>query len=129
MLGRRKDARHSFGVEGERIAERYLRRLGYRLLTRNYRLRGGEIDLIFEDPDDDCIVFVEVKSRRSDHVRGERAIHPAKRRRLVRLTLLTAKKKRWLNRRLRIDVVIVVLPEHANEPVVRHYRDAVRLER
>ena len=40
---------------------------GARLVARNYRLRCGEIDLIFEEPEDKCrestLVFVEVRAR------------------------------------------------------------------
>ena len=45
----------------ERAAERYHRDRGYRILTRNFRHRNGEIDLIAEDGG--CLVFVEVKYR------------------------------------------------------------------
>ena len=51
------------GAWGEDLALRYLIRRGYRLLARNYRKRRGEIDLIVRD--DDTLVFVEVKLRRS----------------------------------------------------------------
>jgi putative endonuclease len=51
------------GAWGEDLALRYLLRRGYRLLARNYRKRRGEIDLIVTD--DETLVFVEVKLRRS----------------------------------------------------------------
>ena len=35
------------GKKGERLAERYLRKQGYRLLKRNFRTPYGEADLIF----------------------------------------------------------------------------------
>ncbi len=53
------------GREGERIAERFLEHLGYRILDRNVRLGRDEIDLVAFDPVDQVRVFVEVKSRRS----------------------------------------------------------------
>ena len=83
LLGR---SRLSFGGRGERAAERFLRRKGYRILGRNVRLAVGEIDLIAEE--NGVIVFVEVKTRR-----GEAAGHPVeavdeeKQRRLTRLAL------------------------------------------
>ena len=51
----------SAGRRGERLALRYLRRRGYRLLQRNYRHGRHEIDLVMQDGD--CLVFVEVKAR------------------------------------------------------------------
>lgn len=53
------------GDAAEGLALEYLRAAGLRLVTRNYRCRTGEIDLIMEDAD--SLVFVEVRYRqRSD---------------------------------------------------------------
>ncbi len=52
------------GKLGEQKAEEYLASLGYKILTRNYRQRCGEIDIIAEEPglDGSTIVFFEVKT-------------------------------------------------------------------
>lgn len=53
------------GRKGEEIAAKYLRRLGFKVLYRNYRApHGGEVDLVCRDRD--TLVFVEVKTRRSE---------------------------------------------------------------
>ena len=52
------------GELGERTAKKHLQKLGLKFLTANFRSERGEIDLIFRD--DDCLVFVEVKSRSSE---------------------------------------------------------------
>lgn len=57
----RKQQNRAIGALGEDVAERELRRRGYRILQRNYRCRAGEIDIIAEH--EGCIVFVEVKTR------------------------------------------------------------------
>jgi len=49
------------GNYGERVAAAFLRRHGYRVLTRNYETKGGEIDLVCRHGD--VLVFVEVRSR------------------------------------------------------------------
>ena len=49
------------GAQGERLAEKYLRRRGCRVLARNYRCPRGEVDLIVLDGQ--AVVFVEVKTR------------------------------------------------------------------
>ena len=49
------------GKRGEQLAERFLRRKGYRILARNYRCPCGEIDLVARDGD--TLVFVEIKGR------------------------------------------------------------------
>lgn len=51
------------GDETETAALTLLQRHGLRLLHRNYRSRGGEIDLVMRDGD--TLVFVEVRARRS----------------------------------------------------------------
>lgn len=52
-----------FGVAGEDAATAYLVALGYRILTRNLRGPGGEIDIVARDGE--TMVFIEVKARRS----------------------------------------------------------------
>lgn len=51
------------GQQWERVAERWLRDRGARILKRNFNCRGGEIDLVIADDGD--IAFVEVKYRAS----------------------------------------------------------------
>jgi putative endonuclease len=52
------------GEWAETLAATHLERAGLRLLERNYRIRGGEIDLIALHGE--VTVFVEVKHRSSD---------------------------------------------------------------
>ena len=51
----------SVGYLTEARAKQYLLDLGYTFITQNFSIRGGEIDLIFQDKDQ--LVFVEVKAR------------------------------------------------------------------
>ena len=61
------DPRHSLGQRGERLAEKFLRRHGCKLLRRNFRAKGGgEVDLVLRDETDDTLVFTEVKTRSTD---------------------------------------------------------------
>src|ERR1700760_1020269 len=55
-------ARQTFGELGERIAERWLRRQGWRVVQRRFRNGHRDIDLVVER--DGTVVFVEVKARR-----------------------------------------------------------------
>lgn len=71
------------GAAAERAAEWYLRGLGYRILGRNVRAGGGELDLVATEGDTLC--FIEVKARSSDHFgRAVEAVGRDKQRRLVR---------------------------------------------
>jgi putative endonuclease len=59
------DPRHILGREGERIAAKFLRRGGYKILHRNFRAKhGGEVDLVCRDGA--VLAFVEVKTRTTD---------------------------------------------------------------
>ena len=61
-----EDARQQLGRECERLAARFLRKQGYKVLYRNFRApHGGEADLVCRDKGTDTLVFVEVKTRRS----------------------------------------------------------------
>ena len=61
-LGLRREPEHlRRGRVGEAAARRHLKRVGLKFLTANYRTKSSEIDLLFRD--DDCLVFVEVKTR------------------------------------------------------------------
>ncbi len=53
------------GDTAERQAATFLESQGLTLLARNYRCRGGEIDLIAQDGD--TLVFVEVRARSNTH--------------------------------------------------------------
>ena len=68
------------GKLGERAAKRHLCRSGMKFLTANFRSPRGEIDLVFRDHD--CLVFVEVKTRSSEHWTRPAAAVTAHKRRL-----------------------------------------------
>jgi putative endonuclease len=111
------------GNAGERAAARYLRRLGYRILARRYRTPLGELDLIARD--NDCIVFVEVKTRRSQGA-GQpfEAVDARKQAQLTRLALAFLKRYGWLERRARFDVVSIVWETAKQPPRITHYPNA-----
>ena len=70
------------GREAEALAARYLEARGLTVIRRNFRVRGGEIDLICRDGA--MLVFVEVRLRSRDDFGGAAAsIGPEKRRRLI----------------------------------------------
>lgn len=106
------------GELGERAAKKFLRQKGLKFLTANFRSPRGEIDLVFRD--EDCLVFVEVKTRSSeDWVRPTAAVN-ARKRRLLSQTALDY--LRLLDNppvKVRFDVVEVLLHDGAVREV-RH---------
>ncbi|MCZ7567256.1 MAG: YraN family protein [Ardenticatenaceae bacterium] len=77
----RSGARKRLGDLGERLAAEYLEAHGYRVLARNWRCVGGEVDIVAEDASG--LAFVEVKTRRGrTYGTPEEALVPTKIRRL-----------------------------------------------
>lgn len=72
----------SIGARAESLAAEYLARRGLRLVQRNFRCRGGEIDLILRDGP--VLVFVEVRARAASSFGGAaESITATKRGRIV----------------------------------------------
>jgi putative endonuclease len=97
------------GRAAESRALRHLEASGLVLLTRNYRCKAGEIDLVMLDPEAQVLVLVEVRSRsRSDYGQAAATIGLGKQRRCslaARHLLLTRRELRRL--RARFDVVAI----------------------
>jgi len=94
------------GRWGEDVAARHYRRLGYRILDRNWSGPSGELDLVVER--DGVIVFCEVKARRTDRYGpAAAAVGPDKQRRIRHLAVewLEAHGDKRLG--LRFDVVAI----------------------
>ncbi len=77
-------SRHNIGHHYEQQALVYLNQQGLTLRARNYRCKVGEIDLIMHDQNQ--LVFVEVRYRRSVHYGGARASINASKQKKIRLT-------------------------------------------
>jgi len=95
------------GRAAEAAAARHLERSGYRILTVNFRAKGGELDLVAED--DGVLAIIEVRYRVSDRYGGAAAsITHAKRSRIVRAArVLLAQNPPLAKLPARFDVVEV----------------------
>jgi putative endonuclease len=116
------------GEWGEEIAAEFLRKQGHEILERRFRVPylKGEIDLITRDSrDHNCIVFVEVKTRRSkDFIPAEAAVHSGKRLAITRVARAYLRRRRRPGSR-RYDVISVYpSTEPGTEPVVEYFRNA-----
>lgn len=79
-------SRAQIGALGEQLAAEHLEATGLQILTRNWRCRYGELDLVAADAGSQTVVFVEVKTRTSDQFGGlAEAVTADKVRRLRRL--------------------------------------------
>ncbi|MGQ0537654.1 MAG: YraN family protein [Gemmatimonadaceae bacterium] len=110
-----------FGALGERVAERWLRHTGWRVLQRRYRAGRRDIDLIAER--DGLVAFVEVKARHGAHFGDPvEAVNWRKQRELRRSATV------WIGRHgrpgedYRFDVIGVLLAD--GRARVRHVANA-----
>ena len=103
------DPRQACGLKGEKLAERFLKRRGYRVLYRRYRgPQGGEVDLVCRDGE--TLVFVEVKTRASlAFGRPAEAVNAAKEKLIARGALAWLRLLDDPEILFRFDVVEVVI--------------------
>lgn len=115
------------GRLGERAARRRLQRDGLKFLTANFRSDRGEIDLILRD--DNCLVFVEVKTRSSESwTRPAAAVNARKRRLLSQTALDYLRLLKNPQVRIRFDIVEVLLSD-GEVSEVRHLPNTFQMEK
>jgi putative endonuclease len=117
-------ATQAFGELGERIAERWLRERGWRVVQRRFRSGHRDIDLVVEL--DGLVAFVEVKARRGPEFGGPvAAVNWRKQKELGRSARV------WIDRHgrpaesYRFDVVGVLVS--GDRVRIRHVADAFSL--
>lgn len=117
-------ATQAFGEIGERIAERWLRREGWRILNRRFRNGHRDIDLVAER--NGTVAFVEVKARRDARFGGPiEAVHWRKRIELTRSARVWIARHGQAGEAYRFDVVGVIVD--GDRVRVRHVQDAFAL--
>jgi putative endonuclease len=112
----------AFGQLAEALAEQMLRKKGYRIVEKNLRLAGGELDLIAENQD--TLVFIEVKARRGDKFGGAPyAISTRKKQQIIKLALCYLTKHQLTNTQCRFDAILVMGIQDQS-PQVTHIEQA-----
>ena len=113
-------SRFEVGRQGEQLAERFLKRQGFRIVARNFRAAGAEIDLVAMDGE--TLVFIEVKRRigTSAGTPGE-AVDARKQEQIRRAAGAFAGRYRARAYPTRFDVVAI---SGASRPQIEHLKDA-----
>ena len=114
--------RKRLGDRGEAAAAAFLERAGMTVVERNWRCPAGEIDIVALD--DEAIVLVEVKTRRTvGKGTPEEAVTPAKQRRYSKLAAAYLQSAGVSDVPVRFDVItlLVVAEDRA---LLRHHRAA-----
>ena len=113
-----------FGEKGEALAVQRLKKAGYKIIKTNYRNRLGEIDIIAKE--NDTIVFVEVKSRRSVNFGNPKQAITLQKQKKISMVALSYLKTMGLDTaRARFDVVTVI--SNQDKPQVEIIKNAFEL--
>lgn len=113
--------RKALGKWGEDIAADYLRQRGYRIITRNFRTRAGEIDIVCRRGR--LLVFVEVKTRNGTaYGSPEESITLAKQRQIRQLALAYLENNKPTFGEVRFDVIGILISD--GRPQINHLEAA-----
>ncbi|NMC28363.1 MAG: YraN family protein [Syntrophomonadaceae bacterium] len=113
--------RKALGKWGEDIAADYLRQRGYRIITRNFRTRAGEIDIVCRRGR--LLVFVEVKTRNGTaYGSPEESITLAKQRQIRQLALAYLENNKPNFGEVRFDVIGILISD--GRPQINHLEAA-----
>ena len=121
------------GNLGEKIAQDYLRKKGYRILDVNFKRKWGEIDIVAKKRGE--VIFVEVKTiSQKEEFSPEDEINWKKKKQLRKMAqIYLLENKIPLNHPYQIDIMAVEIspdfqetsPEFVEGVKVRHYQNAI----
>ena len=124
MGANRDKGRRELGAWGEAAAARFLEGWGYVIRERNYRCWEGEVDIVAQK--NDCLVFVEVRSRRNlSFGTLEESVTVAKKRKLANTDLHYVATHKGLPEQWRVDMVAVEVGPGGEVSRMEHIEDAL----
>lgn len=111
----------SLGALGEKLASQYLKKDGYSIVERNYRIRNGEIDIIAKNNGE--LIFVEIKTRSTERYGyPEEGVTFLKKKRMA--TAIRSYLLRFPSQPLyRIDIVAITINSFSRTAKIRHIRN------
>jgi len=111
---------NDLGNEGEKLAFNYLVKKGYKILTRNYRFKRNEIDIVAEF--ENTLIIIEVKTRASRFLAGpEETVTPAKQKTIIKVANDYIQEHE-IDLDTRFDIISIILNE--KETNIEHLIDA-----
>jgi len=115
------------GKTGEQVAANFLKNKGYEILEMNFKndsgRRLGEIDIIARDPEQDELVFVEVKTREYAGYKNtlpEENINYQKLRKLAKIAVIYLRQNRLEDCAYRFDAVSIWLDYATRMAKIKH---------
>ena len=113
------------GNRGEELAAAFLERNGLRIVERNFRCKGGEIDIVAKEGS--TLVFVEVKSRKTlTYGVPQLAVTPFKQRQISKAALTWLARNRLHDTPARFDVIAILLEDNYRHQI-EHIKNAFDL--
>ncbi len=119
------NSRQRLGKKGEETVAKYLKENGYKILSKNYRCKLGEIDIIAKDGLD--LVFIEVKTRSGlSYGSPAEAVNKKKQRQISRAAQCYLGEQQLFNSPARFDV-ISLLGDNSGNSQIDHINNAFDL--
>ncbi len=110
------------GKHGEERAARYLQNKGYKIITRNYYTRYGELDIVCKKKQE--IIFVEVKTRKSvSYGTPEEAVTYKKMQKIKKAAMIYLNEGQQAFRGIRFDVITIFIDDMSKE-IINHIENA-----
>ncbi|KJR40388.1 endonuclease [Candidatus Magnetoovum chiemensis] len=107
------------GKYGELLARRYIRKIGYKIVSKNFKTQDGEIDLIAKD--NNTYVFIEVKTKKNAaFAKPFENVNMKKRQRLIKTALMYLKELAQTPS-CRFDIISITLNNSAAN--IEHLKD------
>ena len=95
----------NLGNRGELLVEKFLINQGFKIVDRNFSIRGGEIDIIAKK--DVCISFIEVKTRTHQYFNTSEVITPSKQKKIILTAKYFIAQHQYSDISYRFDVALV----------------------
>lgn len=116
-----------FGDIGEKIAEKYLKEKGYKILEKNYLKPYGEIDLVSLKRN--LLVFFEVKTRDIKNTKNFLAEYSVNKRKIQRLKktcqIYLIERKYPVSQEWQIDVISIAVDKETKKAKIKHFENFV----
>ncbi|MGB0838732.1 MAG: YraN family protein [Chitinophagales bacterium] len=109
------------GAWGENLAVQHLKTKGYIILATNWRYKRAEVDIIVQQNEE--VVFVEVKTRRSTHYGYPELSVGAKKKGLLVKAAGAYIYEKNIEGEIRFDIIAIVTPDQENYEL-KHIEDA-----
>ena len=119
MAGKKAQLSYQKGLQSEKLTAAYLQAKGYRLLHKNFRIPGGEIDLIMQK--DGILTFVEVKARSQNNFGSALESITRQKKRLLLRSIATYLVKCKVTIPWQLDVVTIRYQN--NKAYITHYKN------